>query len=107
MFVGIIDLGVNNLTSVQRAFSVPLKTNDKLTIIEDGLEMHPPDLLILPGLGTFGAGMAALRELNIVEKIKDWNKEVTKVVGICLGMQLLATSSQESLGIEGLTLIDS
>lgn len=107
MLVGIVDLGVNNLTSVQRAFSVPLKTNDTMTIIEDGLGMHPPDLLILPGLGTFSAGMAALRERNLVEKIKDWNREGSKVVGICLGMQLLATSSQESLGIEGLNLIDS
>ena len=107
MFVGIIDLGINNLTSVQRGFSVPLKTNDSLMIIEDGSIIHRPDLLILPGLGTFGAGMSALRERKLVQKIRSWNLEGTKVVGICLGMQLLATCSQESLGVEGLNLIDS
>jgi glutamine amidotransferase len=107
VFVGIIDLGINNLTSVQRAFSVPLKTNDTLTTIENSSTIHRPDLLILPGLGTFGAGMAALRERNLVERIKDWNQEGTKLVGICLGMQLLATDSEENLGVEGLNLIDS
>ena len=107
MLVGIIDLGVNNLTSVQRAFSAPLKINDTMTIIEDGSAMHSPDLLILPGLGSFGAGMAALRERNLIEKINDWSKAGSKVVGICLGMQLLANCSQESLGVEGLNLIDS
>ena len=107
MLVGIIDLGVNNLTSVQRAFSVPLKTTDTLAIIEDGSTMDLPDLLILPGLGSFGAGMTALRERNLIEKINDWSKAGSKVVGICLGMQLLAKSSQETLGVEGLNLIDS
>ncbi len=107
MLIGIIDLGINNLTSVQRAFSVPLKPTDSLTIIEDDSKMDRTDLIILPGLGTFGAGMAALRERKLAEKIKSSNFEGTKIVGICLGMQLLGTHSQESVGIEGLDLINS
>ncbi len=107
MLVGVIDLGINNLTSVQRAFSVPLISNDSLTIIEDDSRMDRPDLLILPGLGTFGAGMAALRDRKLIDKIKAWNQEGTRVVGICLGMQLLGTHSQESAGIDGLNLIES
>ena len=107
MFVGIIDLGINNLTSVQRAFSVPLKPTDSLIVIEDDSNVEQPDLIILPGLGSFGAGMTALRERKLIEKIKKWNQEGAKVVGICLGMQLLGTSSEESVGITGLDLIQS
>ena len=107
MLVGVVDLGINNLTSVQRAFSAPLVSNDSLTIIEDDSRMDRPDLLILPGLGTFGAGMAALRDRKLIDRIKGWNHEGTRVVGICLGMQLLGTHSQESAGIDGLNLIDS
>ncbi len=107
MFVGIIDLGINNLTSVQRAFSVPLKPTDSIEVIEGASNVEQPDLIILPGLGNFGAGMSALRERNLIEKIKGWNNEGTKVVGICLGMQMLASYSEESKGVEGLDLIAS
>ena len=107
MLVGIIDLGINNLTSVQRAFSAPLKSTDALTVIETNPKIDRPDLIILPGLGKFGAGMAALRERKLAEKIKSWSNEGSKVIGICLGMQLLGTYSEESSGIEGLNLVDS
>ncbi len=107
MLVGIIDLGINNLTSVHRAFSAPLKTNDLLTVIEEDFNLDRPDLLVLPGLGSFGAGMAALKERKLVDRIKGWSNEGTRVVGICLGMQLLASVSQESKDVQGLSLIDS
>jgi glutamine amidotransferase len=107
MLVGIIDLGINNLTSVQKAFSVPLSQTDSLVVIEEASSIFQPNLLILPGLGKFGAGMLALRERNLVERIKSWSQEGTKVVGICLGMQLLGTCSEESAQVDGLDLIKS
>ncbi len=107
MQVGIIDLGINNLTSVQRAFFASLKPSDSLVVIEDDHKMERPDLIILPGLGKFESGMSALRDRKLVEKIKHWTNDGTKVVGICLGMQLLGTSSEESKGIKGLGLIPS
>ena len=107
MLVGIIDLGINNLTSVQRAFSASLKPTDSLLIIEENPKMIRPDLIILPGLGKFEAGMSALRERKLVETIKSWANEGTKVVGICLGMQLLGTESEESTGVDGLDLVRS
>ena len=107
MLVGIIDLGINNLTSVQRAFTFSLKPNDSLVVIEADSKMDRPELIILPGLGKFGTGMSALRERKLVKTIKNWNSEGTKVVGICLGMQLLGTNSDESVGVEGLDLIRS
>jgi glutamine amidotransferase len=107
VFVGIIDLGINNLTSVQRAFSEPLNSTDTLIVIERDSKISRPDLIVLPGLGKFGAGMSALRERKLIEKIKNWNDEGTKVVGICLGMQLLGTISEESADAQGLDLIPS
>ena len=102
-----IDLGINNLTSVKRAFSVPLRPTDSVVVIEADPKMDRPDLIILPGLGKFDAGMSALRERKLVETIKSWSNEGSKVVGICLGMQLLGTNSEESKGVEGLDLIRS
>lgn len=107
MLVGVIDLGINNLTSVKRAFSVPLRPTDSVVVIEADPKMDRPDLIILPGLGKFDAGMSALRERKLVETIKSWSNEGSKVVGICLGMQLLGTNSEESKGVEGLDLIPS
>ena len=107
MLVGVIDLGINNLTSVKRAFSLYLKPTDSLVVIEGDSKMNRPDLVILPGLGKFDAGMSALRKRNLVEAIKSWAEEGSKVVGICLGMQLLGTTSEESRGVEGLDLISS
>jgi len=107
VLLGIFDLGINNLTSVQRAFSIPLRPTDKVIIVGDGQQEERPDLLILPGLGSFGPGMRALTERGLVEKIVNWTNDGSKLVGICLGMQLLGTTSQESPGVEGLNLIES
>ena len=60
MLIGILDLGINNLTSVQRAFSLPLRTIDSIFIVDKCEKNFQPDLLILPGLGKFSAGMQAL-----------------------------------------------
>ena len=107
MLVGLLDLGINNLSSVHRAFSTPLGSSDSIVIVEEGESEKRPDLLVLPGLGKFGAGMLALQERNLLVKIRNWTNDGTKVVGICLGMQLLGTTSEESPGVEGLDLIKS
>jgi len=100
-------MGINNLNSVVRAFSKPLKQSDKIVILENGKSAARPDLLILPGLGKFGTGMAALKEREFIARIKDWHSEGTKIVGICLGMQLLGTQSEESPEVEGLNLVSA
>lgn len=107
MLLGILDLGINNLNSVRRAFSSPLRITDAIVIVGNGDSERRPDLLILPGLGKFGAGMMALHERGLIEKIRNWTSEGSKLVGICLGMQMLGTCSEESPGVEGLNLINS
>jgi len=107
VLIGIVDLGINNLTSVRRAFTESLKPKDSLVVIETDIGIEQPDLVILPGLGKFDSGMSALREKNLIGTIINWKKEGTKIVGICLGMQLLGSYSEESPGVEGLDLIHS
>jgi glutamine amidotransferase len=103
--IGILDLGINNLSSVKRSFSADLRPADSIVVIDDSRYEAPLDLIILPGLGKFEAGMRALNERNLVERIREWHLSGSKIVGICLGMQLLGTESQESPGVPGLKLI--
>jgi glutamine amidotransferase len=104
MLISVIDLGINNLTSVINSFSKPLNSNDFIEVFNSG-SSNSPDLLILPGLGKFSAGMEALQSNNMNDKIIELVNGGTKLVGICLGMQLLSERSAESPKTPGLGLI--
>jgi glutamine amidotransferase len=90
------------VTNVSRALNF-LKINNEL--------VDSPELwsrfshLILPGVGSFGYGMAGLRERNLVDSILSATDNGVPLLGICLGMQLLFESSEEGLGTDGLSLI--
>jgi glutamine amidotransferase len=107
MKYGIIDLEINNLNSVVRAFASSLEPSDSLSVISDAKKTTQPDVVILPGLGNFSAGMKALSLNGLSHELPLWVGTGTKVIGICLGMQLLASSSEESPGVKGLDLIPS
>lgn len=101
--VGVINYGLGNLASVVNAFEyidIPAKILDRPDQIAD--VSH----LILPGVGAFGKGMANIKEKGWASAIFDHALAQKKpLLGICLGMQLLATTSEE-LGLhEGLNLI--
>jgi glutamine amidotransferase len=94
MRVGVINYGVGNLGSVLRALEelrvVPI-------LIKSINELESCQRLILPGVGNFGTCAALLREGGWVQALRDEvivNKK--SLLGICLGMQLLATTSSES-----------
>ncbi len=105
MIVGVIDLGINNLNSVMRAFSEPLMASDKIFVLDGENQAPALNLLILPGLGKFEAGMKAVINSNLSHKINSYNTSGVKILGICLGMHLLGNNSAESPGIDGLNLI--
>ena len=107
MLIGIIDLGINNLTSVVRAFSESINTSDRLIVVDGFHQLKRPDLIILPGLGKFEAGMKAITEKKLEDGIKKWSSTGSKLVGICLGMQMLGSTSEESPGVFGLDIIKS
>jgi imidazole glycerol-phosphate synthase subunit HisH len=102
--IGIINLGISNLTSVLNALKY---INVKYFVINEPSEFEKADSLILPGVGTFESGMSSIRskgfEILIKEDVLVNNKSI---LGICLGMQLFFASSEESKGIEGLNLLE-
>jgi glutamine amidotransferase len=107
LLVHIIDLGINNLSSVERAFS-NLANIKKVTIVGAGANSikESADIVVLPGLGNFGAAAKVLFESEIPSYIHKQIAYGSRVIGICLGMQLLGNSSDESQDSQGLGLID-
>jgi imidazole glycerol-phosphate synthase subunit HisH len=107
VLIGIIDLGINNLTSVVRAFSEQISAQDSLIVLDKKHNLLQPDLVILPGLGKFEAGMKAIADKRLEDRIKKWTSTGSKIVGICLGMQMLGSTSEESPGLFGLDILKS
>ena len=100
MLVTIIDYGIGNLWSVKNAFEF-LGAN--VLITSNPKEISSSNCIVLPGVGNFGTGMENLRSLNLINPLNEAVLEKdAKFLGICLGMQLLANSSDEAKGCEGL-----
>ena len=70
-------------------------------------EMAECRALILPGVGAFGDCMANLRRHGYVEPVQAWIAEDRPFLGICLGLQVLCESSEESPGVEGFGVVPS
>ncbi|MDD5457134.1 MAG: imidazole glycerol phosphate synthase subunit HisH [Candidatus Margulisbacteria bacterium] len=98
----IIDYEAGNIRSVARAFHFFKK---EVTITSDLSKVKPKDLLVLPGVGSFGFAMKELQKKKMIDPIKDLITNKTPFLGICLGLQLLFDNSEESPGIEGLGIL--
>lgn len=99
--IWIVDYGLGNLQSVYGAFAYfgvePIISSDPDT---------KADKIVLPGVGAFGKGMENLKERNLIDILIDQVEVKQKhFLGICLGMQLLFDSSEESPEFSGLSLI--
>ncbi len=105
MHIEILDLDINNLSSVHSSIQSSCTPKDRISIVRDLNESRSPDLLVLPGLGHFSAGMASLKSKGLDSLIKGHISKNKKIVGICLGMQLLCGESEEAPGIEGLAAV--
>ncbi len=97
--IGIIDYGMGNLGSVTNAFRF-LEFDAK--IITRKAEMDSCRALLLPGVGAFGDCMSHLGDHDFVSPIKSWIASGKPMMGICLGLQALFQSSEESPGVDGL-----
>jgi glutamine amidotransferase len=99
MKIGIIDYGMGNLGSVTNAcrfLELPA------VIVASPEDMADCTGLILPGVGAFGDCMRHLDEHGFVEPIKAWIAADRPLLGICLGLQVLFASGEESPGVPGL-----
>jgi glutamine amidotransferase len=100
--VAIIDYEAGNLFSVHHACkAVGLEP----VITRTAKEVAEADAVILPGVGAFGPAMENLRKLDLVLPLLDFAKSGKPLLGICLGMQLLFTESEEFGNHKGLGII--
>lgn len=101
--VTIIDYGIGNLYSVRRA--VEVSGGEDIRVSGRPEDIADADKVILPGVGAFEDGMNGLRERGLVQHIIAAAHSGKPLLGICLGMQLLATTSEEFGLHKGLGLI--
>lgn len=101
--VTVLDYGVGNLYSVQRAFEVCGASD--ICISSDPDAIRNADRLVLPGVGAFADGMRGLRDRRLDQAICEFANSGRPLLGICLGMQMLATTSEEFGEHAGLNLI--
>ena len=90
--IGLIDYGMGNLHSVQRAFE---RLDAFVVPVTDGAAMEGCDGLVLPGVGAFDPAMERLRDRGLASAIKHWCEQGQPLLGICLGLQLLFEGSDE------------
>lgn len=98
----IIDYNAGNLFSVVHACK---KIGLEPFVSSNKNDFKKADAAILPGVGAFAEAMKSLQELDLVHSIKDFIKEGKQFMGICLGLQLLFTESNEFEKTEGLDII--
>lgn len=100
--VAIVDYGAGNIKSVENAVRY---LGHEAVLTRDPAVILSADHVILPGVGAFGDAMARLRRYGLEEVLKETVKRGIPFLGICLGLQLLFESSEESPGAQGLGIL--
>lgn len=101
--IAIIDYNAGNLKSVQKALAL---LKQECVITRDFHELQAADKVILPGVGAFGDAMSQLKAYELDKAVREIVAEGKPFLGICLGLQLLFSGSDESAGVEGLGILD-
>jgi glutamine amidotransferase len=101
--IAVVDYEIGNLGSVVKAFKY---LDIPVILTRNYQDLQKASGIILPGVGAFGEGMANLRKLGLEEVIKEEVDKGKPFFGICLGMQLLFSKSEEEKEITGLNLIE-
>ena len=102
--VCLINYKVNNISSVSKALK---KIDIDFDVVEESNKIKDYSHIILPGIGSFEAGMNQLKKSRCDVELKKTIKKGSQILGICLGMHLLFKNSEESLkNIEGLGILD-
>lgn len=100
--IAIIDYDAGNIKSVEKALlsmgETPVLTRDPKVILQ-------ADHIILPGVGCFGDAMGNLQKFGLVDVIHEAIDRKIPFLGICLGLQLLFESSEETPGVSGLGIL--
>lgn len=100
--IAIIDYDAGNIKSVEKALQA---LGEEAVVTRDEQVILNAEKVILPGVGAFGDAMGKLHQYGLVPIIKKVVEKQTPFLGICLGLQLLFESSEESPGVEGLGIL--
>ncbi|HID54970.1 TPA: imidazole glycerol phosphate synthase subunit HisH [Candidatus Poribacteria bacterium] len=100
--IAIIDYGMGNLRSVQKGFE---RVGFEAIVTDDPSVVRRADAIVLPGVGAFGAAMERLRRSGLAEETIRAIEKGKPYLGICLGLQLLLSESEEGGRFEGMDLI--
>lgn len=100
--IAIIDYDAGNIRSVEKAL---LALGEEAVVTRSPQRIREAQKVILPGVGAFGDAMEKLREYGLVPVIHEVVERKVPFLGICLGLQLLFESSEESPGAEGLGIL--
>ncbi len=100
--IAVIDYGMGNLRSVQKALEL---VGAKTKVTADPEDLKKCGKLVFPGVGAFGSAMKELKKLKLVGPIKEAIAEGKPFLGLCLGLQLLFDKSEEDPGVKGLSIL--
>ena len=98
----LVDYGMGNLRSVQKAFE---SNGVKPKITSDVRDIEKAEKIILPGVGAFTHAVRELRQRKLTEPLKEKIKSGTPYLGLCLGLQLLFSRSEEGERVKGFDVI--
>ena len=100
--IAIVDYGAGNVRSVSNAIA---KLGHQAKVISEPSEVANAKAIIVPGVGSATDAMANLRTLKLAESIKQWIAEGRPFLGVCIGLQILLTVSEEGGWCECLDII--
>ena len=100
--IALVDYGIGNHRSVLNAMDA---VGEPALLVADPAEVVAAERVLLPGVGAFRDAIGALRERGLAQAVRDAAAAGRPVLGLCLGMQLLATRSHEFGNHEGLDLV--
>lgn len=98
----IVDYGMGNLRSVEKAFAY---LGHEVAVSHDPAMLEEAAGIVLPGVGAFGDAMHELQRRGLISPLRDALDEGTPFLGICLGYQLLFEQSEESHGVAGIGML--
>lgn len=97
--IAIIDYGVGNLYSVEKAFT---RLGADAVVTSDPAAIMGAAKVVLPGVGAFGDCMSNLAEYGLIDAVRQVAAKGTPLLGICVGLQILFAGSEEDPGVPGL-----
>lgn len=100
--IAVVDYGIGNLHSAHKAL---VAVGAQACLTSDATEIAAADAVVLPGVGAFGACMAALADHGLVEPVRAAAASGRPFLGICVGMQMLFEGSEENPDVPGLGVI--